>query len=247
MNERRRVIGAGVAVLVVYVALAATSAVISPLAHRPLLDGFSPGPYRWVHPPPDLASTNLPPKPSGFSLLVRNGHVPADTLPTSDGQVIVITPADLVKPPAGTETIAVKVIPLDPAKFSAPGEGLVVLGNVYRIQASFEPSGTPVGSLTSPLEVVLTYPAHVGAPVTRTVVTSTDGKTWKTVDSKESPLLQQIEGPVAHLGYVAVAGPPTSATSSRSIWPIVAVGVIAAMLIAAGLALAVRRRSPTGG
>ena len=245
MNERRRVAAAGVAALAVYVALAATSALISPLAGRPLLDGFSPQPYKWVSPPPDLASTNTVPKPSDFSLLVRNGHVPADTLPTSDGQVIVITPADFAKPPAGTKTIALKVIPSDPAKFAAPGNGLIVLGNVYRIQASFEPSGTPLGSLTSPLEVVLSYPASVGAALDRTVVISTDGTTWTTVDSKESPLLRQIEGPVAHLGYVAVAGPPTSATSSRSIWPIVAVGVVAAMLIAAGLALAVRRRSPT--
>jgi hypothetical protein len=248
VKDGRRAAAAGIAALVVYAALAAVSGRLGPLARRPLLDGSAPQPYEWVSPPPGLAATNITPKPSDFKLLVLGGHVPADTLPTTDGQVILIIPKDFTTPPPGTSMVAIKVTPLDPATLGPPPGGLAVLGNVYRIRGTFEPGGAPVRSIRSPIEVILTYPAHVGPPVQRTVIASTNGRTWKTIDSKESSFLRQIEGPVNFLGYVAATGPPTAATaSSGSIWTIVA-AVVALMLVAAGAAFVLRRRrsNPTG-
>src|SRR5207249_4791797 len=137
----------------------------------------------------------------------------------------------------GTATIDVKFTPLDPATLGSPGNGLVVLGNVYRIQATFQPSGAPVRSIDAPLEVILTYPSHVGPPITRTVIASGDGQTWRTVDSKVSPVLHQIEGPVSQFGYVAVAGPPSGASggSRGSIWLVAGAALVAVALIAAGV------------
>jgi hypothetical protein len=243
VKEARRAAAIGVAALVVYAVLAGASGTMSPLARRPLLDTTQPQPYEWVSPPPELESTNITPKPSGFSLLVRNGHVPADTLPSSDGQVILIVPENFTTLAPGTSTIAVKVTPLDPATLGPPGGGLVMLGNVYRVKATYEPSGAKVRSLAAPIEAILTYPAHVGPPVDRTVVVSTDGRSWKPVDSKESPAYRQIEGPMDHLGYVAVAGPPVAATTSgRSVWVIVGAALVAVMLLGAGAAFVFRRR-----
>jgi hypothetical protein len=242
VKDGRRAAAAGIAAVIVYAALAAVSGRLGPLSRRPLLDGSSPQPYEWVNPPPELASTNIKPKPNDFKLLVRIGHVPADTLPTTDGQVILIIPKDFTTPPPRTSTIAIKITPLDPATLGPPGGGLVVLGNVYRIRGTFEPGGTRVHSVRSPVEAILTYPAHVGPPIQRMVIASTDGRTWKTISSKESSFLRQIEGPVNFLGYVAVAGPPTATTaSSGSIWTIVA-AVVALMLVAAGSAFILRRR-----
>jgi hypothetical protein len=243
VSDRRRAAVAGVAAVAVYAALATLSGRLGPLSRAPLLDGMSPQPYRWVKPPPDLASTNQPPEPSGFSLIVRNGHVPADTLPSSDGQTILIVPENFVTVPPGTVTITVRITPLDPATLGAPPDGLTVLGNADRIRATFEPSGAPLRKLIHPLEAILVYPAHVGPPVDRTVITSSDGTSWHAVDSKESPAFRQIEGPVA-FGYVAVAGPPSAATSgSRSIWTIAGAVGVAVVLVGAAVVLVVRRRS----
>jgi len=243
VSDRRRAAVAGVAAVALYVAFAAFSGRLGPLTRAPLLDGTSPQPYRWVNPPPELRSTNLTPEPSGFSLIVRHGHVPADTLPSSDGQTILIVPEDFTEPPAGTATIDVRITPLDPATLGAPPNGLVVLGNADRIVATFQPSGARVTKLAHPLEAILVYPAHVGPPVDRTVIASSDGATWRTVDSKESPAFRQIEGPVG-LGYVAVAGPPSAATpSSRSIWTIAGAVAIAMVLVGAAVVLVLRRRA----
>ena len=71
MNRRRLVLG-GLAVAIAYAALAGLSGWLSPLARGPLLDGLGPPqPYRWVNPPPALASTNQPPSSAVF-------HVPLD-------------------------------------------------------------------------------------------------------------------------------------------------------------------------
>jgi hypothetical protein len=243
VSDRRLAAVAGVVAVGLYVALAALSGRVGPLSRAPLLDGLSPQPYRWVNPPPDLGSTNQPPEPSGFSLIVRKGHVPADTLPSSDGQTILIVPEDFVAVPPGTVTIDVKITPLDPATLGTPPDGLTVLGNADRIRATFEPSGTPLRKLVHPFEAILVYPAHVGPPVDRTVITSTDGTTWRAVDSKESPAFRQIEGPVG-IGYVAVAGPPSAATSgSRSVWTIAGAIAVAVVLVGAGIVFVLRRRS----
>ena len=81
--SRRAARCARVAVVAAYVALAALSGHLSPLARGPLLDGIGPPQaYRWVSPPPDLASTNVAPSSLTRTLpLAPNGQsrrVPRD-------------------------------------------------------------------------------------------------------------------------------------------------------------------------
>ena len=85
-----RALAAGLVLGVAYVALAAASGHLSPLARRPLLDGLGPlMPYRWVSPPPEVAD-NEPPSPATFELPVRNGRTAPDVVVTPDAQVTMI-------------------------------------------------------------------------------------------------------------------------------------------------------------
>ena len=89
-NRRAGALVAGVAIAGLYVALAALSGWISPLARGPLLDGPGPVNYRWVAPPPELESTNQQPTSGTFPLQLGKDGVKSKVVFTSDNQVTVI-------------------------------------------------------------------------------------------------------------------------------------------------------------
>ncbi|HXQ57078.1 MAG TPA: hypothetical protein VOA19_14935 [Actinomycetes bacterium] len=65
-GRSRLVLLVGVGIVVLYLAGAVVSGRASILARRPLLDGLAPPtPYRWVHPPAELAAGNKPPAGAG--------------------------------------------------------------------------------------------------------------------------------------------------------------------------------------
>jgi hypothetical protein len=213
--SRRRAVVAGLVSVAVYAALAALSGHLSPLARGPLLDGIGPPQaYRWVSPPPDLASANQPPSSGVFHIpLDPNGSRP-EVFVTSDNQVTVVVPQGAFDKAPGQIEVTLKVDALDPATLSSPGEGLTIFGNAYRLQATYQPSGDKA-PLALPLDGVLLYPstASLHASV-HALYTSRDGKTWTAQDGSDSLAQQQAEGPMPTLGFVMVAGEPGASPST---------------------------------
>ncbi len=255
MVSRRRIIAAGAVAVVVYTALAGLSGRLSPLARGPLLDGIGPPQaYRWVNPPPDLASTNQQPSSGVFHVpLDANGSRP-EVFVTSDNQVTVIVPKGAFDLKAGQIEVTLSVTPLDPAKLSSPGKALTLFGNAYRLKAAYQPSGDAV-SLASPLDLVLLYPVTTNLhAATHQLYTTTDGKTWTKQAGSDSLAQQQAEGPMPSLGDVLVAGeagastvtPASPSSGASKSGTFIVLIVVAACVGLMGLGLIVRGRGGRG-
>ena len=252
MVSRRTALSSGTAAVVVYLALAALSGHLSPLARGPLLDGIGPPQaYNWVNPPPDLAPTNQQPSSGVFHVpLDANGSRP-EVFVTSDNQVTVIVPKQAFDLKAGQIEVTLSVTPLDPAKLSSPGTTLTIFGNAYRLKAAYQPSGEPV-SPASPLDLVLIYPVTPNLhAATHQLYTSPDGKTWSKQEGSDSLAQQQAEGPMPSLGDVLVAGEagaptvtPTTGSGGSSSSTAIVLLVVAACIGLMGLGLIVRGRGP---
>lgn len=212
-SRRTRTIAAGVAVVAFYFASAWFSGQLSPLARRPLLDGLAPPtPYRWVDPPPELASTNLAPAPGTFRVELGNRGSLTAVLTTTDAQVTLILPKGSFAPAEDGRAVEVSIEPLAASEVDPPPPPLEIEGNVYRLEATYLPSNEPAG-LAAEARTVLTYPFSTGVHPGNTVVHSTDGVTWTTVDTNDLPSIQQADAPIDALGYVAVARDTTATTA----------------------------------
>ena len=212
-SRRTRTIAAGVAVVAFYFASAWFSGHLSPLARRPLLDGLAPPtPYRWVDPPPELASTNLAPAPGTFRVELGNRGSLTAVLTTTDAQVTLILPKGSFAPAEDGRAVEVSIEPLAASEVDPPPPPLEIEGNVYRLEATYLPSNEPA-ELAAEARVVLTYPFSTGVHPGNTVMHSTDGITWTTVDTNDLPSIQQADAPIDPLGYVAVARDTTATTA----------------------------------
>ena len=112
-------------------------AVLLPSGPRPaLFDGLPlpQAPYRYVNPPPDLASSNQPPGSGQATLPVQNGQVPGGGVQTSDGQVLVYFGVGALGASSSAQSATIRIDPVtDPP---APPAGSQIRGNVYRVSAT---------------------------------------------------------------------------------------------------------------
>ena len=252
---RRRALAAGLAVALGYLALAALSGHLSPLARHPLLDGYSGNPvqYNWATPPPELAGTNQPPTPGDFTLKLTDGGTRPGVFTTADAQVTLIPVAGTFPPAPGQDAVHLTVTPMDSSTASPPTEPLEIVGNVIKLTATYEPSGDPIGTMDKPLETILVDPLPPNVHTSsHTLIYSADGRTWERADGTDSTAIQQVEGPVRTLGYVAAAADvsatsssaPTSTGGGNSTLGIaLIVGAVCAALVGVGLLL--RGREPS--
>jgi hypothetical protein len=211
----RRTVAAGLAVITAYLGLAVVSGHLSPLARGPLLDGIGPAqPYRWVCPPPELASTNR--KPSGGTLpplQLGSGGAIGQALLTTDDQVTLVVPDGAIRAHGGDRQVTFVITPVCPTSLGAPGQGLVSFGNAYRLSATYEPSGVMVRSIKTPLQAILLYPVTVNLRSTsHSLYVSTDGTSWTKRQSTDDHAMQQVIAKIPALGYVQVAGVPGAAS-----------------------------------
>jgi hypothetical protein len=211
-SRTTRTLASGIAIVVLYAGGAWFSGQLSPLARRPLLDGLAPPtPYRWVDPPPELASTNLVPAPGTFRVELGNrGNVTA-VLTTTDAQVTLILPKGSVAPAERERALEVSIEPLGASSVDPPPPPFEILGNVYRLDSTYIPSDEPA-ELAAEARVVLTYPFSTGPHPGHTIVHSFDGASWTATDTNDLPSIQQADAPIEALGYVAVARDPTATT-----------------------------------
>jgi hypothetical protein len=199
---------AGAAVVVTYAGLAAWSGHLSPLARGPLLDGTAPVNYRWVDPPPELASTNQPPSSGSFSLVLTAKGVKGEVVFTSDNQATVIVATGSIAPKPGQRSVRLTITPIDPAKLPPPPDDLSVFGNAVRIGVTYQPSGDPVSTISQPLDVILVYPALSNLHVaTHVMLYSSDEDAWKRLEGADSGgLAQTVEANAPGTGVVMIAG-----------------------------------------
>jgi hypothetical protein len=215
-SRTARTLAAGIAIVALYAGSAWISGQLSPLARRPLLDGLAPPtPYRWVDPPPELASTNLAPAPGTFRVELGNRGSVTAVLTTIDAQVTLILPKGSFGPAERERAVEVSIEPLAASSVEPPPPPFEILGNVYRLDSTSIPSGEPAG-LAAEARLVLTYPFSTGAHPGHTIVHSSDGASWTATDTNDLPSIQQTDAPIEALGYVAVARDATAGTPGPS-------------------------------
>ena len=231
---------AGAAVLALYLAGAAVSGRASILARRPLLDGLAPPtPYRWVTPPPDLAASNKPPASTRFTVELTATGSRLGAFSTSDGQINLVLSEGAVPARSGQTGVEVAVDPVDPATLGPAPSGLVVAGNAYRIQASYQPSGDTVEALGGQSSVGLVYPllaTAVADPGGHQVLSSADGRAWEPLPSTDTPGTHQVSARLSRTGYVQVGVAPSAGGSggnSRNRILLLASGVAVVIVLAA--------------
>jgi hypothetical protein len=254
--RRVRALLLGLAVVGVYATAAVISGHLSPIARRPILDGLIPTSYRWVNPPPDLASANIKPSSGQFRLAVWPGHSQGTVFSTDDAQVTVIVPRDSIPYAQGQRSVDVTIQPIDPAKLGKPQAPLAISGNAYLLSGTYRPSGRPLkGPLVSNIEVVLVYPALTNVHGSHTLILSSKGTTWNEVHTNDLVSVAQADGQIGSLGYVAAAvtgqrtPTPTvpGAGNQHESFPVaIVIGAVAAVVLIGGLALGIRnnRRRP---
>jgi hypothetical protein len=140
---------------------------------------------------------------------------------------------------------------MDPSGVSPPAEPLEIVGNVIQLTATYDPSGDPIDTIAKPLETILVYPLPPNVHTTSHVlIFSSDGKTWERAEGTDSTAVQQVEGPIRTLGYVAVAAdvsatspsPPASGGNSTLGIVLIVLAVCAALV---GVGLLLRGREPS--
>ena len=241
----RTVLAIGIAIVAVYVASAWFSGQLSPLARRPLLDGLvPPAPYRWVDPPPELASTNVEPTPVTTVVKLGNRGSATAIVSTDDAQVTLVLPRGAFGNAPQQQSLRVRIDPLPPDAVEPPEPPLRILGNVYRLRGNYVPSGDPAPLQTEGVRVVLVYPFISTDHWQHAVIVSPDGESWTSVETNDFRGIQQADGPIETLGYVAVvptgvrASPAPTAEDGVDVATIgIVVGLIA---LGAGAVLALR-------
>ncbi len=224
----------GVAVALVY--FVAASYVWSHVPIRLLYDGVAPPlPYRWIHPPANLAAGNQAPEPgTGTITFAPDGSASASVL-TNDAQAGLILSHGGVAPRPGVTSAQASIVPVDPNAIALPPPGLRFDGNAYRMEARYS-TGEPV-ALLKPVTPVLRYPVHA------TALLRSNGRGWVQLDSKRVEESLQVFARSDQLGVFVAAGPAGPASTPWIAYAAGGAGVIAA---AAAFLLARRhaRRKP---
>ncbi len=239
----------GVAATASYLAGAALSGHLSILARLPVLDGLTPPPpYRWVSPPPSLAAGNKPATGKKFTIALKPAGSVAGVFATPDGQANLVLSQNAIPRSGQDASVSLSIEPLAPSGLGAPPDGFTIQGNVYRVQASYSPSGAPVGTLRAPSEAILSYPAAAGPHRRHFLLESADGKTWtKLPDSIDSAGQLQVTATITSLGNLAVATKgssqpvPGSSGSSGEVW-LTRILVLAVVGVAVVIAVLQRRQ-----
>lgn len=234
-----RWLGAGL--VAAYLLVASLTMVVSGHRVLPLFEGIGPPqPYRWVKPPAQFATGNV--KPS-----VATTDVPvaaATSFSTLDGQLVASVSAASM-PAHGTDPrVHVVITPLDPSTLGPLPAPLAPDGNAYRLQLTYEPSGTPVPPFGTPGDLVMTAP-H--APVS--LLFSADGRTWQRLSTQLIAGGTTAGAPFSRTGWFVAGYRPTSSLTTvgggGGVSAVVggAIGAAAGAVLLGVVALVWRRRN----
>jgi hypothetical protein len=220
-----------------------------------LADGvLPPQPYRYLHPPPPLASENSPPESGTSSLKVAGGRSKAGFLFTKDTQAGIVVPAGAMVTASTATSIRIHISPVE-----TPGnlpQHYAAEGNAYSVTATGEPGNTPV-RLVRRVNLTLRWPHPPLA-----IYKYTGGK-WSQVCYSDNATFttSTMACPTSTLGiFTAVTNPaltgvtpPAATSSSRFAWlsryipVIVVLAVVVLVALVALVTMQPRKKKPRGG
>jgi hypothetical protein len=220
-------------------------AVLLPSGRRPaLFDGLPlpQAPYRYVNPPPDLASSNQAPGSGQVTLPVQNGQVPGGGVQTTDGQVLVYFGLGALQASSGAQSVTVRVDPVtDPP---ASPKGSQIRGNVYRVSATEKPSGAEV-TVGRGYNITVRYP-----PGPFKELQFYDGTRWLSLRTTTVSGNPYAGATPTSLGEIAATAP--AGAGGESLFTILArfvesYGLLAFIIVFGGIAVTqeIRRRRRT--
>lgn len=198
------------------------------LPRAPVLDGLQPpAPYQWVKPPPDRGKDNHPPSgATGTIQLTSIGS--AGSVSTPDNQASILFDSNSVPVPPGQTSVRVTITPLDPAIVGAPpAGGYHYDSNAYKFDATYEPSGQPLTTMT--VTIVLSFATSADH------IFHWSGSGWDPLPT--TPAAQnQLFAPAHSLGiFVAggtkVAAPPKQASPVILVLEVTAPFVVIAVVL----------------
>lgn len=227
----------GVAAGVILATAACASVASGLVAGVPLFDGLAPPPlYRWVVPPAVLRAENRAPSSASGTVSLEAGGSPSQDVATEDGQVDVQLPEGAFGPAPGQSAVRISVAPVDPAAAPALPPGESFQGNVYRIGATYVPSGE-TATVLSPFRVELRF------PVDATKVVYNPGNGWQVLGTIPEPSALALIGSGATgpgLFAAVLIGVPPAKPAQVPAWVFLAVGV--ALVLVAVPTVVGRRR-----
>lgn len=239
----RRVAGTRIFVwggaVALYVVTASMSVLWGLGSIRVLYDGLAPLlPYRWSHPPLELARDNQPPERGEGTLPLTTGSPPGP-MTTGDGQASVIFDENTVLPPGTESALRVSIDPLDPETVAPAPPGTRFDSNAYRIDARYAASLKPV-MMRAPATIVLRY--ATGA----TRMMQADGPGWTVLPTLTYPgSLQLVVAKSESFGIFAAVAPknlPYTRGTSWWVYVIAGIPVILVLLIGYGPRILARLR-----
>ena len=227
---------AGVALVVLYVVVAALTRVVSGHRVRPLFDTIGPPPaYQWINPPPQFAAGNQKPGPMTYDLPLASTKTSPVGVSSAEAQLVLNLPAGAVPPHGADTAVHVVITPLDPATLGplAPALGLRPDGNAYRTEFTYKPSGQALDSVASPGNVFLVVPLPGHG-----IAFSPDGTSWQLLDSQAVGGQSAMGAVFRQPGYYMGTARPSAATQttkkgggSTTVLAVVGVALLALMLV----------------
>jgi len=240
VSKRTSPLAVGAALVALYV-LAITGTL--PFGHnvRPLFEGIGPPPaYRWVKPPPSFASGNVPPAPNDTDVAMTPSGSQQSGAQSEDNQLVLNLAPNAVPPHPPDTSVRIHIEPIDPATLGPIPPEFRPNGNAYKVTMTYQPSGTPATTITSPGNILLTIPLPAAG-----LLFSPDGHAWTNIGKQTVAGQPIVGGPFDAPGfYIGATHAQTSSGSSGGgssgvIIVAVLVGVIA---LALGLFPLLRKR-----
>jgi hypothetical protein len=185
-----------------YLAVAAATWVLAPRPFRPLFDGFAPPQaYRWVNPPPELARDNQQPDMAQREVRLTEEGSEVSNTTTLDGQAIAGLELGSVPPNPPDVAVLLRLTPVDATTLAPLPDGLRAYSNAYRVELSYQPSGTGVTTLAIPGTIALTAVTDGQA-----LLHSPDGQAWERKAARPFGATHGLFSALEAAGYYVVAG-----------------------------------------
>jgi hypothetical protein len=235
-GRRTRGVAIGLIVAGSYLLVGALSFRGGLLPRAPVLDGLQPpAPYQWVKPPPDRAKDNQ--TPSGATGTIQLTSIgSAGSVSTPDNQASILFDSNSIPVPPGQTSVRVTITPLDPAVVGPPPPGGYHYdSNAYKFDATYEPSGQPLTTMS--VTIVLSFATSADH------IFHWNGSGWDPLPT--TPAAQnQLFAPAHNLGTFVAAGTKVAAPPKQAS-PVILVLEVAAPFVVIAVVLIVvlgRRR-----
>jgi hypothetical protein len=195
-------------------------------------------PYRYLHPPPALKTTDRPASVHMEVAVLSNGHSPAMSPATTEKppQAQLLAAEDSFVVPPGTAKLVVSITAVDPPAVAPTGG--VVDGNVYDFRVSAAGSELPARP-GHRVTVVLRNPAGVANPTMERYASGT----WARLETEALGALagDSYAADTGAIGDLALVAAPGASTGGGTD-PFVIVLAAGAVVLAVGTLVALRRQ-----